>query len=67
MGHGDFEQYKKVKLIKYFVERDEKIRHISVGYKHVVALSMKNKIFCWGSNCENQCGSRYKLNYPYPK
>ena len=53
MGHGDFEQYKKVKLIKYFVERDEKIRHISVGYKHVVALSMKNKIFCWGSNCDN--------------
>ena len=66
-GNGSFITNKKIYEIKYFQVIKENIVQIAVGYKHVVVLTMKNKIFCWGSNFKNQIGLKFKLNYPTPK
>ena len=66
-GNSTFKTNGKIYEMKFFQILKENIVQIAVGFKHVVALSMKNKVFAWGSNFENQIGSKFRLNYAKPK
>ena len=67
LGNGDFKNDKRVRLVKYFNEMKEHVSQISVGLKHILALTIKNNVYGWGSNFKGQLGRKSRIIYPFPK
>ena len=42
--------------MKYFIERDIRIKDVQCGYLHNLALSVDGDIYAWGKNNQKQCG-----------
>eukprot|EP01084_Bolivina_argentea_P126336 223709_1 len=54
LGHGDTSNINTPKLIESL--KPYKIRHISCGNHHCIAISDDNNVFSWGDNGDSQCG-----------
>ena len=67
LGNGTFNNDKRLQRIVYFNELGEHVSQISVGFKHIIALTIKNNIYGWGSNFKGQLGKKHRLIYPYPR
>lgn len=67
LGSGDFDNDRKISRVKYFNEMNEHVSQIAVGFKHVLALTIKNNLYGWGSNFKGQLGRKHRLIYPYPR
>eukprot|EP01084_Bolivina_argentea_P132095 233103_1 len=49
--------------IEYFCKNNVKIKDVTCGQSHCIALSDNCKIYSWGSNYWGQCGVGKKINY----
>eukprot|EP01084_Bolivina_argentea_P088248 159347_1 len=54
LGHGDASNINTPKLIESL--KQYKIKHISCGSNHCIAISNDNNVFSWGDNDNSQCG-----------
>ena len=53
--------------IEVFREMGERVSKIAVGSKHVMVLTMRNRLFSWGANFKGQLGQGDNFNYSSPK
>ena len=54
-------------IIPYFIDKNIKIKEISVGAFHNLALDINNKVYSWGFNYDGQCGDGSVDNIKIPK
>lgn len=53
--------------IQYFIENDIKIKDISCGDRHNMALTIDGNVYVWGVNEKKQCGFRSSIEIQEPK
>lgn len=59
LGHGDFVDQHKPKLVEFFKSKDiKKLKQISCGSSHTLVLTGDNEIYAFGGNDCGQLGTK---------
>ena len=65
LGCGEFQGPSSWRIMR--IESLAKIRQVSVGSEHSVALTENERIFCWGWNEHGNCGSGHTKDVKLPE
>ena len=64
LGHGDERRYATPLRVERFVAMKVRIREVSAGGRHTLAVTTKSELFGWGSNAVGQLGLAWNGSRP---